>query len=604
MEIPHRELATAAAASLVLTNLKRQLNDLAAPSHKLEAAIFPVFGIRWDRSVIRKIGSKMLTELLCSLRNSKLSASSYNRVRDLWVSALTNDSSFPPAWEPWRSLIERFNLDDETTWDTWFQVVDDMVKRGWVTPSHLAVIDHQTLSATSSSKPLFEKYFLLWKAAALVYSNATSGAHLVLLGASTNAETLLHRLKATSLVDSAVRNDVNEALSKIRLPKEFENLGPTAKLDKLRKASVNKTKIRTFFRTASQAHSLIGVRFCFRSFSSAIRCYFSFCELRDTTPFPVREEVVIEWSSIFNHGGTYKNYLNYLGKACFYLNSPTTWMTPAVRNISKGLSLLAKSRFRFPNFIDISLLTKIITAETEHSEFAQLSYISFLYALRVPSETLTLVRAFKHDPLDCFSPMKDQALIALRGNKGDERLTLRFSRRKNLPQGCILAMPCFCKLQNVSAHKLCPVHYFWPLIRARTKSGQKLFPSYTATSVNTTIKAVLRKLGVEHANSYSSHGFRRGAANELKTTGSQWSTVAKAGGWQSLAFRGYLDLTQELDRDMSKLLIEATKIDSDLEEVVQHWVWCTKSLSRSMGISAPQSSESDISSCLLGLSPF
>lgn len=87
--------------------------------------------------------------------------------------------------------------------------------------------------------------------------------------------------------------------------------------------------------------------------------------------------------------------------------------------------------------------------------------------------------------------------------------------------------------------------------------------------MNNTLKAVLAKMGIENAKSYTSHGFRRGAANELRTKGPQWSTVATLGEWRSLAFRGYVDITAELDRDMSKLLAETEDLDSDPEEEVR-----------------------------------
>ena len=78
------------------------------------------------------------------------------------------------------------------------------------------------------------------------------------------------------------------------------------------------------------------------------------------------------------------------------------------------------------------------------------------------------------------------------------------------------------------------------------------------------------KLDIPHANHYSSRAFRRGAANDLRSKGSQWSTIATLGEWRSLAFRGYADLTLELDRDMSKLLAETGLIISDGELEVRN----------------------------------
>ena len=81
------------------------------------------------------------------------------------------------------------------------------------------------------------------------------------------------------------------------------------------------------------------------------------------------------------------------------------------------------------------------------------------------------------------------------------------------------------------------------------------------------IKKVLEKLKVAQAHRYSSHGFRRGAAQELKERGSQWTTVAGAGGWRSVAFRWYVDTAEDISRAMAKLLIEEFGPgESDLEE--------------------------------------
>ena len=90
-----------------------------------------------------------------------------------------------------------------------------------------------------------------------------------------------------------------------------------------------------------------------------------------------------------------------------------------------------------------------------------------------------------------------------------------------------------------------------------------LSPGYSAASTNAAIKAVLQNLGTAHAHRYSSHCFRRGAADELKRHGSQWPTIATIGAWRSLAFKCYVDLTDEVDRDMCQLLIE-TDLISDI----------------------------------------
>ena len=165
-------------------------------------------------------------------------------------------------------------------------------------------------------------------------------------------------------------------------------------------------------------------------------------------------------------------------------------------------------------------------------------------------------RAFTNDCLSDFIPQKSKALVAVRGTPPSESLILRLASRKHLPAGCLLRPPCFCALAKVTAHAMCPVHFFWPEVRRRCRSGDLLIPTTTRRNVNTILRAILKKLELPHAERYSSHGFRRGAASELHPTGPQWSTVATIGDWRSLAFKGYVDLANELSRDLPRLLAE------------------------------------------------
>ena len=315
MEIPHREIATIHAAKLVVTNLMGKLKHPETPLKEVREAIIPLFGIRWDLNVVRGVGSSLLRHILWSLRNSELSVKEYNQVSRLWKDGVANSGEFPLAWESWRTLIERFNLDDNLKLEDWIVVIDSCIKSGWKEPYQLAKIDAETFRSFQNKNSLPEISNQLWKAAILLHAECSAGASLALKGASGDAELLLTRLKAVSLADSAIRTDVSESLHKLKLPKSFSELGPTAKLAKLRQASVDKGKIKQFFRTASHMNALAGVRFCFQSFASALRCYYIFCELRGNPTFPVTEAIVLEWSSLFNPGGTFRNYVNYLKKS-------------------------------------------------------------------------------------------------------------------------------------------------------------------------------------------------------------------------------------------------------------------------------------------------
>ena len=155
-----------------------------------------------------------------------------------------------------------------------------------------------------------------------------------------------------------------------------------------------------------------------------------------------------------------------------------------------------------------------------------------------------------------FLPHHSVALIAVRGAPPNESLIPRLAYRKNLPAGCILRRPCFCALTMVAAHALRPVHFCWHAVRRRCRSGELLTPIITRRNVNNILRAILKKMDLPYAERYSSRGFRQGASSDLQTAGSQWSTSANLGDWRSLAFKGYVDLANELSRDLSRLLAE------------------------------------------------
>ena len=81
---------------------------------------------------------------------------------------------------------------------------------------------------------------------------------------------------------------------------------------------------------------------------------------------------------------------------------------------------------------------------------------------------------------------------------------------------------------------------------------------------NNTIKAVPAKLEIAAAQRYTPRGFRIGASSDLKTQGPPVGQCSQLGWVAPHRLPRYVDLTPELDRDMSKLLIETEDIDSDL----------------------------------------
>ena len=145
--IVNRDIATSAAAELSMGRLNRSLRPTVASSKLLEAAIIPIFGIRWSAQVIRRVGSRKLNGILCVLRNSPLSQTSYARISQLWKDALRLDLDvFPAEWESWRSLVETFDLDERSPLPAWIPTIQLCLSRGFALPSTLSLSTHSQLS--------------------------------------------------------------------------------------------------------------------------------------------------------------------------------------------------------------------------------------------------------------------------------------------------------------------------------------------------------------------------------------------------------------------------------------------------------------------------
>ena len=172
MEIPHREIATSDAAKLVRANLQRVLAATSSPKKEITNAVTPIFGIRWDAQVVRRVTADRLREILWSLRNSKLDTANYQRVRSIWKSSHVGEHNCPSSWGDCRSIIEKFNLGDVMPLKDWVEVIENLTKLGRLNPQKMAQISSQVLTASLQDGPLKISALQLWKAATLSFTDA------------------------------------------------------------------------------------------------------------------------------------------------------------------------------------------------------------------------------------------------------------------------------------------------------------------------------------------------------------------------------------------------------------------------------------------------
>ena len=88
-----------------------------------------------------------------------------------------------------------------------------------------------------------------------------------------------------------------------------------------------------------------------------------------------------------------------LGKIFLRATQFASWEAKAVANVAASPKLLAKGRFRFPNFTRRNITDQLREKESRGGAFSQMAFISFLFALRAPSDALPISRAYRNDDL-------------------------------------------------------------------------------------------------------------------------------------------------------------------------------------------------------------
>ena len=517
----------------------------------------------WSRPIVTQIGSRIINKIFQRLRDNKIPQCEYTALVQLICDPIKADTLTPPFWGLWDELILKYNLEKSLPHAELKTAIMKMSQGSIKTPLDLADLTKKQALVLDTSLFTSGTLALLWQCAKcqLEYprERTTKRFHKD-PKALTN---MLQKIKGKGIENTTTFKEFNELAEALDLPKNFDQLSPGAKVKLLGASHIDRTQMTRYLTLGAEINLLRTVKSSLPSVRSGARSYFRFCDLMARPSFPPTEDTVQLWSATFRTGKTYNQYLAHLQKACLLLHSPLGWLTPLIRNLAKGLKNAQDLSFKFPNFIESAALITLIRFVKLDSKNGQLYYLAYLFALRVPSEALRLVRAFKDDRITEFIPQTDKALIGTRTFKGTTVLVIKFAFRKNIRNGCILMRPCLCQEESRVANDLCPVHRIWPCIRDQVQAGEPLFPSLTANTVNRQLKATMTALGFDQGGLYSSHAFRRGATQEVKNSGSTLATILKTGTWLSACYKNYLDLKADEAINISTLLLDNLGSDSE-----------------------------------------
>ena len=263
--------------------------------------------------------------------------------------------------------------------------------------------------------------------------------------------------------------------------------------------------------------------------------------------------------------GTYSLYVNHLEKADVLLGNEPSRRNAQIKTIAEGLIDAQDRSFAFANFTHPNDLFSILEHEN-NSALARAAYISYMFPLRVPSETLQLIRATSAEPLLKFLPRKPKVLIGVQTFEEIQVLVIKSKYRKNIRGCCIPLRPCLCYEPKMAARALTPAHFWRKLVCDSGRVGGPLFPETSANSANRQIKAAMEKLGYDQGREYSSHAFRLGETEEVKDPGSTFAAIIKSGTWAAAGCKPYLDIHRDEALNISRLLLGNADSNSEGED--------------------------------------
>ena len=334
---PNHDTSVIAAAHLAFDHAWRNAFASDATWRIISVALVPLLGISWSRKIITAVKTKRINDLLAKIRNTAVPRADYVRLADLSKLAFFTPTEFLPEWEERRTVADHYRLDRRHHWPTLAAAVSQFITCEVNSPFDLAALEASAVEQMVSSFDGEMASRDLWRASRLNASKAASDDQLFLCAQDVNVSSFHRAIKRHRAELSRDPRDSTAASSHMRLPSQFDRMGPIARIKAIQESRQATTRIDRFAQDRTQANLLKKVRGSLPAISSALNCFNAFCDMRDARPFPVAEQLVMEWSSVFSDTATYANYISHLQKVFFFIGPPVTWLTPAVRRVAKGM---------------------------------------------------------------------------------------------------------------------------------------------------------------------------------------------------------------------------------------------------------------------------
>ena len=206
----------------------------------------PAYGTNWGPEVMEKCGSegrsglRRINDLLYLIRNSNASPAVYTRMALLWTNAFAIMDEFPPKWDEWRALLEKFQLDESPDLKYWVPAIVHCQNRGWGDPGALASLSIVFTLSGNVDDSVIKPLSRLRQASKLTVYNPNYGECDQPERFFDDAEKLIQKAKDAQAHKPATKG-LGEITARFKSNKnQFMALGPSAKLRLLRSANLSR----------------------------------------------------------------------------------------------------------------------------------------------------------------------------------------------------------------------------------------------------------------------------------------------------------------------------------------------------------------------------
>eukprot|EP01063_Lacrimia_lanifica_P015043 TRINITY_DN216_c1_g1_i5.p1 TRINITY_DN216_c1_g1~~TRINITY_DN216_c1_g1_i5.p1 ORF type:complete len:400 (+),score=65.04 TRINITY_DN216_c1_g1_i5:180-1379(+) len=286
-------------------------------------------------------------------------------------------------------------------------------------------------------------------------------------------------------------------------------------------------------------------------YAVAARAWGAFAKVVRIPAFPVCPVQAVRFAALYRRKGTLDSAISALQKVHGLLGVAVVIRSPALAEVASGIGRSQDAKRRAAAIRTAHMDAFVADARPLVSPrrpvplvtFRRIAVLAYVFLLRVQNECLPLLRGRRADvPATIVDDLRAEgrhsAVFIFAG-----KLHVALRRRKRHPHGELLVRGCTCRSRAVTTgwRALCPVHVVWPVF-ASLPDGAPLFAARYA-EVLAAVKEMAARHGVgrDEAARIGTHGFRRGAAQDVQEDHPELYHLLAAGSWSSRAFRDYMD---------------------------------------------------------------